>query len=149
MKFPSTHVYQCHKVVVFGDVSATHEKKAKVMWVGGASSERNHCVSSGGIAIENITQSLLQYLEHRQVWLIPTPCMASRVILCCVFVNLTGTNAGVFRGHSRWDACGSQSGEDGWSGLPGDHALDSFQVGGLGGGGIPVLCRGGISMISE
>ena len=25
------------------------------MWVGGASSERNHCISSGGIAIEMIT----------------------------------------------------------------------------------------------
>ena len=30
-------------------------QKAEVMWVGGASSERNHCISSGGIAIEMIT----------------------------------------------------------------------------------------------
>ena len=30
-------------------------QKAKVMWVRGASSESNHCISSGGIAVEMIT----------------------------------------------------------------------------------------------
>ena len=32
-----------------------HSTSAKVMWVGGASSEHNHCISSGGIAMEIIT----------------------------------------------------------------------------------------------
>ena len=36
-----------------------HSTSAKVMWVGGASSEHNHCISSGGIAMEIITLASL------------------------------------------------------------------------------------------
>mgnify|MGYP007078462700 CR=1 FL=1 len=31
------------------------------MWVGGASSERNHCISSGGIAIITLTLTVTQF----------------------------------------------------------------------------------------